>query len=267
MNKKTLMMFIFSIVLVVLTLLSTVLGLSLKDVYNDSPAFVTIWKSNDLITLIVALPLLIGSMIYYYKKASLKALLVWYSMIWYLAYNYAYYVYGAAFNDLYLLHLFIYTIALGVIVFGLVNFPIEQLKEAIKPSFKKKIVIGEMIFVSLGLTAIYVMQSLLYVFNDTLPAIITMSGHVTSVVFTIDMSMVVLVFVVGIVLLIKNNPWGMILAFIANLKGVIYMSVLLLASIRTNPEEAPIWFMLGILSFISTILLWIGLSKVRIDNK
>src|SRR3989339_793143 len=203
-QRKTVL--VSSIVIIGLTLFASLMGIFKTDIYNDSPTFITIWQSNDLITLIMAIPLFILAIVMWYKNHSIKS------------------------------------------------------------TFSRKIVIAQMLFVAIGLTVIYTMQLLLYVFNDTLPAIIEQSGHVTSVVFTIDFSMVVLFFVMGAVLLIKKNAWGYVIAFLGNLKGVIYMSVLTLASLRTNPDEAMIWIILGLLSLVSVILLWVGLKNTLIKK-
>jgi len=263
-QRKTVL--VSSIVIIGLTLFASLMGIKNRYIYNDSPTFITIWQSNDLITLIMAIPLFILAIVMWYKNHSIKSLLVWMSILWYMIYNFAYYVYGAAFNDLYLIHLVIYTLSIGSLIIGLSHFPTSILEKSIKPTFSRKIVIAQMLFVAIGLTVIYTMQSLLYVFNDTLPAIIEQSGHVTSVVFTIDFSMVVLFFVMGAVLLIKKNAWGYVIAFLGNLKGVIYMSVLTLASLRTNPDEAMIWIILGLLSLVSVILLWVGLKNTLIKK-
>jgi len=44
------------------------------------------------------------------------------------------------------------------------------------------------------------------------------------------------------------------------------MSVLTLASLRTNPDEAMIWIILGLLSLVSVILLWVGLKNTLIKK-
>lgn len=257
---------ILSILMILLTFLATLGGILIPGIYQDNPTFVLIWQSNDFVTLLVALPLLITAMIVWGKTHSLKSLLVWFSVLWYLCYNYSFYVFGAAFNALYLFYLFIYSLSILTLVIGLTSLPISIIESAIKPKFARKLVIAEMLFVSAGLTMIYVMQSLAFVFNGALPAIITASGHVTSVVFAIDMSMVVIFFVLGSILLAKRNPWGYVLAFLGNFKGVLYMGVLTAGSLRTNPSEAPIWIVLGILSLGSLVLLWIGLKDLTAVN-
>ncbi len=266
MNRPTKYILPLSIVILLLTLLATLGGLFLSNIYQDNATVIQIWQSNDLVTLVVAVPLLLGAILVWQKTRTLKALLVWLGILGYLCYNYAYYVYGAAFNSLYLVYVFIYILSIGGLILGLVQFPIHELNQAIKPKFLRKTIIGEMLFIAGGLSAVYIMQSLIFVINGTLPAIIALSGNVTSVVFGIDFSMVVLFFVLGAILLAKKNPWGYVIAFIGNLKGFIYMGVLVLASLRTNPSEAPLWAVLGFLSLASFILLWIGLTRKKVST-
>lgn len=262
MNRHNKWITIFTIILIFLSLTATLGGLFIDNLYQDNVQFNQIWKSNDIITLCVALPLLIGAVIYTYLKKSIISLLIWYSMIWFLCYNYAFYVFGASFNAFYLIHLSIYTLSILTIILALIHFPIHDLKVSNKKSVLDYIVVGMMLFLSLGLLSIYSIQSINFALNGVLPAIITASGHVTSVVFSLDISMVVLFFILASVLILKRNPWGYLIAFIAQLKGVVYMFVLIYASIETNPAEVPIWIFIGLLTLISLIVLTFQLKKV-----
>ena len=119
-------------------------------------------------------------------------------------------------------------------------------------------------FIAMGLFLIYTIQTVVYAIQGVLPSIIALSGHVTSVVFSIDISMVVLVFLVSIYGMIKNKPYGYVMAIIGNLKGSIYLLVLIFSSIQINPAELPIWLFLFTLSLIAFILSWISID---IKNK
>lgn len=266
MNRLTKTLTILSIILVVLTIGVTLTGIIMPSLYQDNPTFVIIWQSNDIITLAIACPIFIVGMLSYLKTHSIKALMIWMSMIWYLVYNYAYYVYGAAFNALYLGHLAIYSLALLTIILAAIDFPIATISTPQKLGLSHKIVIGEMLFVAGGLSLIYILQSLLFAFIGAIPAIITASGHVTSVVFAIDMSMVVVFFILSVVLMLKKQPWGFVIALIANFKGVIYMVVLTFASLRTSPAEAPIWLTIGTLTLVATILLFRNFPPLKKSN-
>ena len=87
MNRHNKWITIFTIILIFLSLTATLGGLFIDNLYQDNVQFTQIWKSNDIITLCVALPLLIGAMVYTYLKKSIISLLIWYSMIWFLCYN------------------------------------------------------------------------------------------------------------------------------------------------------------------------------------
>jgi len=262
MNRHNKLITIFTVILIFLTLIATLGGLFLDNLYQDNAQFTQIWKSNDIITLYVVLPLLIGSMLYTHLKKSTFSLLIWYSMIWFLCYNYAFYVFGASFNAFYLIHLFIYTLSILTIILALIHFPIQTFKVSKKRSALDYTVVGIMIFLSLGLLSIYGIQSINFALHGILPEIITASGHVTSIVFSLDISMVVLFFILSAVLILKRNPWGYLIAFIVQLKGVVYMVVLTVASLKTNPAEAPIWIFLGLLTLISWMILTLQLKKV-----
>ncbi|OHE40930.1 MAG: hypothetical protein A2102_06010 [Tenericutes bacterium GWF2_38_8] len=258
-NKMTI---ILTSILITLTFIATLGGIFMNDLYQDNAQFIQVWKSNDLITLFIALPVLIGSMLYTIKKKSTFSLLIWSSMIWFLCYNYAFYVFGASFNAFYLIHLSIYTLSILTMIFALLHFPIKNLLISKKKSVLDFIVVGILVFLSVGLLSIYSIQSLNFAFNGVLPAIITNSGHVTSVVFSLDISMVVLFFILASVLILKRNSWGYVIAFIALLKGVVYMMVLTYASMNTNPAEVPIWVFLGFLTLVSLVFLSVQLKKV-----
>lgn len=249
--------------IIVLLVLVVTAGAWLLPIYTDNPTITLMWRINDFITLAVALPLWIVAAVIWFKKKSLKALLVWYGVVWYICYNYAYYVYGAHFNAFYLLYLLIYSLSLLAVIVGVIQLPIQQIQIEIKPIWKKTL-IGIMGFIATGLLLIYTIQSLLYVMEGTLPAIITMSGHITSVVFSIDVSMVVLVFMVSIYLMIKNNKFGYVFALIGNLKGAIYLLVLIFSSIQINPEELIIWVMLFILSCVALGLSYRSIKPIQL---
>jgi hypothetical protein len=88
---------------VVLNSAAAVGGLLIDGLYPDSAVAASAFRGNDLAVLLVGMPTLtlavIGSM-----RGSLRAHLVWIGMLAYSIYNLAYYVFGAQFNDLFLLH-------------------------------------------------------------------------------------------------------------------------------------------------------------------
>lgn len=260
-HHKTLLQ--ISILIFILGLGATLGGLLIPGLYQDNPLFNEIWRSNDLITLLIALPLLGASVGLYFKTKSVAAELVWYSVILFFLYNYAYYVFGAHFNAFYLIHLAIYTLSLIFLVLAVPQLPMDKIRARISPRFPRAWIIGYMLFISVGLLSIYVMQSLVFAFGGALPAIISNSGHVTSVVFTLDISLVVAFYILGAVLLWKKNPWGFVIGWMLGIKGSLYMGVLTFASIRSTPNETGLWAVLGLLSVLSVVVLVRNFREIK----
>lgn len=261
------LVFVLSIVIIALSLFASMMGVLSSSIYQDNETFITIWRSNDIITLIIALPLLIFIMFRSVKHLTPRLLMSWIGLLWYLFYNYAYYNFGAAFNKMFLVHLLIYTLCIPALIYGFIDLMKLKLQnEQVKQPFYK-LLGGYMLFIAFGLGFVYSIQSFNYVINDQLPAIITLSGHVTSIVFILDFSMVIVGFVITALYLLKKNPIGLALAYIFNLKSVIYMSVLSFSSYRIGSNEVGMWLMIGLLSVVALLLSYKHLNRELIKDK
>jgi hypothetical protein len=103
-----------------------------------------------------------------------------------------------------------------------------------------------------------------FVFTGEVPAFITQVAHPTSVVFALDLSLVVPFLVVGAIWLWQREPWGYVLAAVLNVKGAVYMLALSAVSVsaaRAGLPDAsaqlPIWGLLG-LGFIAASVFLLG---------
>jgi hypothetical protein len=79
------------------------------------------------------------------------------------------------------------------------------------------------------------------------------AGHVTAVVFALDLTLVVPVTTLAAVWLWQRRPWGYVLGAMLNVKGAVYMLVLsattvsaMVAGIPGVGGELPLWAGVGI---------------------
>ncbi|ERR687885_1583976 len=91
------MPYILSTVLAVLMVMQSVLGRVFPGQYRDAQWIRLTWIGNDWVTLAVAVPLLVASLLLV-RRGSVRGLLLWLGALGYGAYNYAYYMLGAALN-------------------------------------------------------------------------------------------------------------------------------------------------------------------------
>jgi hypothetical protein len=75
------------------------------------------------------------------------------------------------------------------------------------------------------------MQSLGYIFTDEIPAIVTRTGHPTSIIFALDLTLLVPFLALGAFWLLWRKAWGFILAGICTVKGGLYTLVLTAGSL------------------------------------
>ena len=98
--------FVLSDAAAALLMLTSVAGLAfgVHGLYRPDPSTLPTFIGQDLITLFVALPILVGTL-WFVQRGSLRALLLWPGMLVYIAYSYAYYLISPEFNPLYLAYI------------------------------------------------------------------------------------------------------------------------------------------------------------------
>jgi hypothetical protein len=222
-NLKT--AYILSIIIVVLATVASAGGLLLDGLYRDNLFGTAAWKGNDVVTLFVAVPLLVAALVFS-GRGSLRAQLIWMGMLDYALYNYAFYLFAAAFNWFFLIYVALFGCSIFALIFGLTNLDVNGIGQQIRERTPVKWIAGYMLFVAVGLSLIYLSQSLGFVFTGQLPAIIEKVDHPTNVVFALDLTLMVPVLILGAIWLLKRKPWGYVLAGISTVKGPVYTLVL-----------------------------------------
>jgi hypothetical protein len=253
--------YILSVIIVILAITASLGGLFLSDLYKDNDFVTPLWKGNDLVTLAVAVPMLVTALILA-RRGSQRARLVWLAMLNYMLYNYAFYLFAAAFNWFFLIYVALFALSIFALIFGLVNIDANRIGQKFREKTPVKWISGYMLFVAVGLTTIYVIQSLGFVVTGQLPPIIVKTGHPTSVIFALDLSLLAPVFVLGAIWLWKRKPWGYVLAAMSIVKGTTYTLVLTVvaiwganAGVPGALAEMPLWLVLTVAGLIVSLLL------------
>jgi len=235
-----------SIVLALLAIIATVGGLAWSNLYRDSELIKAVWFVNDLITLIIAVPLLLGSTVYS-LQGSLKAQLIWIGSLWYLLYNYVFYLYGAKFNNFFLLYVILFSLSVYALVMTISNLDIGLVKKRIKEQAPVRAISGFLFFFAFALGMPWIAMVLSFKISGEMPP------FETTIVVATDLSFLVSVLLFSAILLWKRNPWGFVIAAMIMLKGLLYPLVLIiggaLAYFRTGTWDSfiPLYFVLWVL--------------------
>lgn len=243
---------ILSIAVIFFSGIASVGGIFFNELYRDNDLVKSVWLGNDIVTLFFVLPIMIGALIFSFRN-SLKAHLIWMGTIWYMVYNYTFYMYGAAFNKFFLLYVIIFTLSACSLISLLIKFDIQALANKISSKVPVKWISGFMLFFAIFISALWIIQSLAFVFTNEVPVSITQTGHPTGVVFATDLSLLVSTLIIGAILLRKRNVWGYLISIISMTKCVFYPFVLVIGG-TISYKNTGIWDSL----MPAYILLWIG---------
>jgi hypothetical protein len=260
--------YILSILITILATIASLGGLLFKDLYRDNAFVKTTWLGNDLVTLLIAVPVLITALAFS-ARGSVKAQLVWMGVLDYMLYNYAFYLFGAAFNAFFLIYTTLLALSIFALIFGLVNFDVNGIKHQFRDRTPVKWTGGYFLFVASGLGLVYVIQSIGFIMSGQLPSIVTITAHPTNVVFALDLTLLVPWLVIGAMWLMKRQPWGYVIAGILNVKGPLYTlvlginSILVLRAGLASTSELPLWGTLTVLGLIASLLFYGNMANSR----
>jgi hypothetical protein len=273
--------FSLSVVIAALALVVSAGGLVLKNLYHDNPFVTTTWRGNDLVTLFLALPILVMALIFTARGSlhpspknggGYKAQLVWFGAIDYMLYNYAFYLFGSAFNAFFLIYTVLLGLSIFVLIFGLVSLDVQLVSQQFSSRTPVRWIGGYFLFVAISLTLVYLMQSLGYVFTGQVPDIVINSGHPTNIVFALDLTLLIPWMALSGVWLIQHRPWGYVIAGIICVKAPLYTLVLtintllLVQSGLATPDQVPLWGGLTVFGLAATALLYGNMRPAARDS-
>ncbi len=251
----------FSWLVVGLAALAAGAGVIEPGLYRDNPLVTAAWFGNDLVTLFVAVPVLVGSMALA-RRGSSRARLVWMGMLLYMLYGFQFYLFGAAFNALFLAYTALVLFSALGLVFGLAGVDIDALSRSLRPGPSDRVVAAWMLLVAVFVGGFWTALSVRYWVTGAVPPMVDATSHPTNVTGDLDLAMVVGLGVLAAAWLWRHDGWGYVLAVVWNVKGAGYMLALSMASVTAwtrgpaaDAVQVAIWTPIGIGCLVSTVLL------------
>lgn len=270
-RTKTRIVLILSICIAVLSVFASAGGLFLKGVYRDNAFVTTTWLGNDAVTLFLAVPILLATIVWG-VRGSRMATLVWLGVLDYMLYNYAFYLFGATFNVFFLVYAALFALSIFALIFSLVGLDVGALNRLFSEKTPVKWIGGYFLFVAVGLSSVYLIQSIGFMVTGQLPAIVTISGHPTNVVFALDLTLLIPWLAVGAFWLMKRQPWGYVVAGVLSVKGPLYTLVLAMNSLLvvragiSQTSELPLWGTLTLLGLVASALFFGSMKSSMIGS-
>jgi hypothetical protein len=261
--------YVLSALIAVFATIAAAGGLSIHGLYRDNIWIVSAWRGNDLVTLLVAVPLLVGALLSS-RRGSVRAQLVWLGMLAYMLYGYAFYLFGAAFNRFFLVYVALFALSVWGLIVTVPRVDVVRIGGSFSRRTPARLIAAYMLLTGLGLGTAWIAMSLGFVVTGKVPAPVVASDHPTGIVFALDLSLLVPGFILGGVWLWRRRPWGYVLAAIMNIKGATYTLALALgasvaarAGVPGAAAEVPLWAAFTAAGVLASVILLASCAPLR----
>lgn len=208
-----------SAIVVALMAVESLLGLFVHGLYHEDPWAIAALRGNDLVTLALVVPVL-GAAVALGARST-RWQLVWLGGLLYGVYNFAYYAFGTAFNDVFLLHIATLSLSVAALVGVVLTIDVRLFAEL----RGERLIAGYMVLVGSALLLAWGGLSLRFAVTGELPHDV-MPPSAVHLVYALDMSLLAPAFLAGGALLWRGRPWGRVLGVAVNAFGAAYLVVL-----------------------------------------
>ena len=228
------------------------------DVYRDNLWVSSQLRGQDFVSLVLVLPALLVSARLMERGSDLGGL-VWLGVLGYIVYSYLY-IFGIAWNPLFLVYLALLTLSVFTLVRALIDTDAESIASLFPEDAPIKAVSRYLLGFGIVLGVLWGIQVIAALVTGDTPANVTSAGHPTSVVFILDLGLVVPLFILGARMLHRRQAWGFVLAGILLVKGITeglaLLGMSLFMSLVNHPDFdvalVPLWaFVTGASAYLA----------------
>lgn len=219
-----------------LMVIASTAGLLIDGMYTDGPWAREALRGGDLTTLGIAAPALIASIVLAWRGFR-AAQAVWLGALAYSVYNYAYYAFGARFNDIFVLHIALLSLSIVALVLAAANVDVEAMAGRFRDVRGARWTGGFLTLVGSILGGLWLFLAIRFAVTGELMADLPADGM--HLVFAIDTSLLVPALVVSGMLLWRHTTKGLVFGPVMVVMGAVYQVNLLVSGLfQANADVA-----------------------------
>jgi hypothetical protein len=202
----------------------------------DTVSMAAQMQANDLVSLALGLPLLAVSF-FFTLRGSLRGRLLLTGTLGFILYTYTTMSFGAAYNDLFLVYVAIFSLSLFAFILNMMSFDLETLSEHFSTNLPHKAIAGLLFFAAGFLSLAWLGRIAPTLLGDQIP---TLENTTTMFIQAMDLGLVVPLCVLAGILLLKRKPWGYLLASVGLLKFLTMGTAVSLMAVNMSRVGVPI---------------------------
>ena len=234
--------------IVILAIISSI-GPFYFDLYRrDLPLALGAQQGTDLVTLLIAVPLLIFGMVLT-MRGSARGIVLWIGMLEYMLYTFTYYLLGAQMNEFFLIYVALCALSLHALISAMNNAWLTAIGSTFRKSTPARRVSLYMFCFALLLAVLWTYQ---WYRVTLLGADVGMPAEAVHLVASVDLTVFVPVMLVVAVMLWRRTPIGYVQAASLMLMSTVYPLVLI--------ASAPFQAKAGVQGAWTMVPLWAALS-------
>ncbi|GAB3263083.1 hypothetical protein [Nocardioides dilutus] len=205
-----------------LALGASVLGLSLDGVYTGAASTAEMLRGYDLVTAGVVVPVL-AVVTRLTHRGSVRAQLASVTLIAYLLYTYAYYLFGTGFNDLFLLHAAVFATAVVAMILHLTSIDTTALAPEHQAG-RWRGAAGVLGVLAAALGGMWVYFALDNALTGDVPAgsQLVETDTIVHLGMALDLTLLVPLYAAAALLLWRGAAWGYVLGAISLVAGLLH---------------------------------------------
>lgn len=249
---------LLTVLVLVLMPIATCVGLFVPGFYRDAPSIIPQARGQDLVTLVVAEPLLLVGLLAA-RRGFVSGTLLWIGALAYVLYTYALYSYTTYFNALFLVYVALFAVSLWALVALLTRTDTARIADAVVQRMPVRAIAGFLALVGAFFLFAWLGQIVPATLHGTVPAPIAEARMPSNPVFVQDLAVVIPLLFVSAVWLAQRRVWGYVIAAaMLILSDIIALALIAMSLFMAQARFAgaldmlPVWIVLALVSLAFT---------------
>jgi hypothetical protein len=229
-----------SVMILLLMAVASAGGLLIGGLYQDPASVGAMLRAYDLVTLVVVVPAL-AVVLLPSLRGSPGAQLVWLSALAYAVYDYATYVFGSAFNDLFLVHVALFSLSVFALALALANLDVASIAAGFRARTPARSVSVLLALPAIGLAAMWSFYALRFAFTGAAPgeSLLVLPSASVHLGYVLDLALLVPGYALAAALLWRRAAWGYVLASVMAVFGTVYQLSYMTALVFQANAKVP----------------------------
>jgi hypothetical protein len=231
----------------------------------DSVSYATQAIAQDVVTLVLGIPLLVAGILLV-RNGSLRGQLLLTGTLGYMLYTYTSYTFLSAYNGLFLLYVTLFSLCLFTFILAMTNLNPEFIKQQISDKFPRRGIAIFMMVIAGFLTLAWLGRIVPPLTAGTPP--MGLESYTTLVIQALDLGIIVPISVLTAILLWRDQPWGYALSAVVLIKGLTMGAALvamiigmILAGVPVSLVEIIMFSGIALAALVFTLILFRNIQK------